>query len=406
MSEPVPEAMRSEIRVEILEADDATAAGVAWVAREAAEGGCVAWIRNTVREAQEAYRLLVEAGVEATLLHARFTRADRNTKEEAILSAYGPPEDDAARAVPRRGVVVATQVIEQSVDADFDAMLSDLAPVDLLLQRAGRLHRHGRTPAARAGHPTARLGVLAPMEADRAALRFGLSAYVYDAETLARSAVLVAEHPRWALPQACRTLVARLYDHDAEWTAERLGCDAARLADVQARAAARAIAHQTKGERTLASPAEGVPFYHDPRRDGSDDTAVALATRLGGRSLTLTLLTPGARGVTFHGQKRRARVPADRPKPRMKTEEAVALASVSFPWYQDAPEQPDLPEPAAAFVRAWRERHRYDDRRFVLLDTAGQAALGDTDLAYSLTEGLTATKRPVDGPPSVPFDAL
>ena len=233
--------------------------------------------------------------------------------------------------------MVATQVIEQSVDADFDAMLSDLAPVDVLLQRAGRLHRHDRPAAARGGHTEARLGVLVPTAEARADLDFGLSRYVYDAETLARSAVLVRETPTWTLPEACRTLVAALYDRGADWTAERLGCDAERLGAVQARATKAAETHETKGMRTLASPAEGVPFYHDPTRDGSDDTAVALATRLGGRSLTVTLLAPGRNRLEFWGTTRGVRVPA--PSGRLETEEAVALASVSFPWYDEAPER-------------------------------------------------------------------
>ena len=72
------------------------------------------------------------------LLHARMPQAWRKEREKAALDRFG--KDRPAR----RGLLVGTQVIEQSLDLDADAMITDLAPVDLLLQRAGRLHRHQR----------------------------------------------------------------------------------------------------------------------------------------------------------------------------------------------------------------------------------------------------------------------
>lgn len=106
------------------------------------EGGNIAVIRNTVRRAQETATALRDAfGSEApvTLTHARFLAADRAANDTRLLAAYGPAGDR-----PPRSIVVATQVIEQSLDIDFDLIVSDVAPIDLLLQRAGRLHRHHR----------------------------------------------------------------------------------------------------------------------------------------------------------------------------------------------------------------------------------------------------------------------
>lgn len=80
--------------------------------------------------------LLLEA--DRMLLHARMPQAWRKEREKAALNRFG--KDRPAR----RGLLVGTQVIEQSLDLDADAMITDLAPVDLLLQRAGRLHRHQR----------------------------------------------------------------------------------------------------------------------------------------------------------------------------------------------------------------------------------------------------------------------
>jgi CRISPR-associated endonuclease/helicase Cas3 len=101
-------------------------------------GAAVAWVRNTVDDAIAACDELRAAGLEPMLFHARFAMADRLRIEEAVLARFGRDSTD------RRGVLVATQVIEQSLDLDFDLMVTDLAPVDLLIQRAGRLHRHKR----------------------------------------------------------------------------------------------------------------------------------------------------------------------------------------------------------------------------------------------------------------------
>ncbi|MEM1054711.1 MAG: CRISPR-associated helicase Cas3' [Bacteroidota bacterium] len=111
----------------------------------AAEAGrCAVWIRNTVHDAREAYEALLREAPDpdrVTLLHARFALSDRSETETQLRRWFGPestPEDRAGR------ILVATQVVEQSLDLDFDSMVSDLAPVDLLIQRAGRLHRHRR----------------------------------------------------------------------------------------------------------------------------------------------------------------------------------------------------------------------------------------------------------------------
>lgn len=114
-----------------------------WVVNRAQAGCCVAWVRNTVDDAIRAYDKLVERlGVETVVLfHARFVLGDRLDIEDRVLKSFGKDSKSGART---GRVVVATQVIEQSLDLDFDEMVSDLAPIDLLLQRAGRLRRHAR----------------------------------------------------------------------------------------------------------------------------------------------------------------------------------------------------------------------------------------------------------------------
>ncbi|HEX5957169.1 MAG TPA: CRISPR-associated helicase Cas3' [Hyphomicrobiaceae bacterium] len=112
---------------------------VAHLAEMAERGGAVAWIRNAVDDAIEAVDLLKARGLKPVLLHARFAMGDRLDIEEHVRRSLG--RDSGADS--RRGfVVVGTQILEQSLDYDVDAMITDLAPVDLIVQRAGRLWRH------------------------------------------------------------------------------------------------------------------------------------------------------------------------------------------------------------------------------------------------------------------------
>ena len=111
-----------------------------------AQGRCVCWIRNTVKDARNAYQYLQQKDwvdpEKLSLFHSRYAMVDRQVIEAEVISQFGKESKGTERAGQ---VLIATQVIEQSLDLDFDLMISDLAPVDLLIQRAGRLQRHIRT---------------------------------------------------------------------------------------------------------------------------------------------------------------------------------------------------------------------------------------------------------------------
>lgn len=368
----------TRIELHQVDNDSRTLDGVRLALDLAANGGCIAWIRNTVREAQEAWGMIMERirGVEPAdqpsiaLLHARFTRNDRSKIEQVLVEILGK---DGGADRPRRMIVIATQVIEQSIDIDFDAMISDLAPVDLLLQRSGRLWRHERPNEQRHRHTEPVLHILAPDEEQVREMDFGSSSYVYDDEVLARSLWLLQHDSTWTMPASCRRLVAGLYDHPAtEWTADRLGVAPENLN--ASRHKQQRLLDDMKGTaRRILMPAPSArsltmlnAFNDDDRGD-----SVALTTRYGGASATLVLL-----------QRRSGRlacVGGDEPLPdplpnaesigkALKVDEAVILSAVSFPWYGELRRQTSEDEDVAALDTWWRDRHPYDNKQFVLLD--------------------------------------
>lgn len=137
-------------RVTVRYCDDSDESLTSLLRTQLADGGCAIVIRDTIARAQHAYQLIrhelaEELGADVTLAHSRFLAFDRARIDRDLVHRFGP--DSADR--PRCAIVVATQVAEQSLDVDFDLMVTDIAPIDLILQRAGRLHRHRRSEGER-----------------------------------------------------------------------------------------------------------------------------------------------------------------------------------------------------------------------------------------------------------------
>ena len=190
-------------------------------ALQAARAGAkVLVIRNTVSYAvatQEALEqaagsergLLFSANGVTTLHHSRFAPDDRRLLDGEVESRLG-------RERPAGGlVVVGTQTLEQSLDIDADLLITDLCPVDVLLQRIGRLHRHDRDDRP-AGYETPRCIVLTPDTEDLSPLlqggsnRTGLGphGYVYEElRVLEATRRLIADYPQWDIPRMNRLLV-------------------------------------------------------------------------------------------------------------------------------------------------------------------------------------------------------
>ncbi|MBQ9903445.1 MAG: CRISPR-associated helicase Cas3' [Synergistaceae bacterium] len=125
------------------------------------DGGCGAVIVNSVPYSQELARALELEMPDFKIIcfNGRFIATDRAKIEEDILSKAGKKSNADTRS---KLIVVGTQVIEQSLDLDFDVMVTELCPMDLLLQRSGRLHRHNRNRPLECQRPV--LAVLEPSE--------------------------------------------------------------------------------------------------------------------------------------------------------------------------------------------------------------------------------------------------
>ena len=180
-----------------------------------ASGAACVWIRNSVDEAIEAVRDLEKRGIAADLLHARFTVADRLAAESALQARFG--KDGIGRA---GRVLVATQVVEASLDLDFDVMISDLAPIGALIQRAGRLWRHmdQRPPSTRpVSGPM--LHVVAPDPADVNNVRwlremFPSGAWVYPVVDQWRTARVLFAAGSIRAPHGLRDLIEAVHGAD------------------------------------------------------------------------------------------------------------------------------------------------------------------------------------------------
>jgi CRISPR-associated endonuclease/helicase Cas3 len=186
--------------------DDAAPAKAQWLLDAVAHGGCACWITNTVRRAQRLFAELLKmapSDVDLQLLHSQFPLDERQRREDDLKSKYGRTGNR-----PANGIVVGTQVLEQSLDLDFDVMVSDLAPIDLLLQRAGRLHRHER--ARPDAHATPRLWVNWEKNPD-GGLKIGTDRTIYNEFLMRQTHHTLAQRTHIQLPNDYRPLIEAVY---------------------------------------------------------------------------------------------------------------------------------------------------------------------------------------------------
>jgi CRISPR-associated endonuclease/helicase Cas3 len=278
---------------------ETTQQAVASICEVLTRGAAALWVRNTVDEAISAVDLLRQAGVaQPMLFHARFAMGDRLAIEEKVLERFGR---ERPQRYPGGAVLVATQVVEQSLDLDFDLVVSDLAPIDLLIQRAGRLWRHmDRRPQS--ARPTSRpqFLVLSPDPTDDASadwIRRSLpgTAAVYrdpkllwtSMKALVRSGVIVTAETaslEAAAGGSVRSLVETVYGAETPWRIPDAIVSAALKAEGEAHAARSTASFATL--KLEDGYSRRGPWDDDARvltRLGEDTTTLRLARIVNGR---------------------------------------------------------------------------------------------------------------------------
>jgi CRISPR-associated endonuclease/helicase Cas3 len=196
-------------------------------------GQCVCWIRNTIRDISETYHELKQfvSGDAIHVFHSRFAMTDRLKIEERVCKMFGKDSGPSDR---EGKVLIASQVVEQSLDLDFDVLITDLAPIDLMIQRAGRQHRHQRdrqgNPVTNAGETSGReppvLYVHAPPETEAPSQTWykdylPAASYVYpNAAQLWRTKEILRQEGRIELPGRARALVEAVYGEEPLATPE------------------------------------------------------------------------------------------------------------------------------------------------------------------------------------------
>lgn len=393
-----PSGRTSEYHIEFIPGDTTEIAQ--FIQDMYADGGCVGIICNTVRRAQEIYAQL-EQNIdhdELILLHSRFVAAERRRIERDLTSKLGPN----TKARPKKLIVVATQVIEQSLDIDFDFLYTDLAPIDLIIQRAGRLHRHiqnANNRPARFSH--ARLAIGGVDNADQTAPVIDKgSVAVYGAALLLRTLTTLLDHEKDGQlaihsPDDVAPLVRKTYSKEltppAHW--QELWDEATELreaSEAELRAKARTFCINEPTSKSLIGFDDSTAGEADENnrgsaqvRDGEDSLDVILVQRVNDEIRTLPFLEqhPGIRVDLTAG--------IDEDVAR-----TVSMCTVSLPSFMlRGPKGEQIIQQLEddGFIDSWQQSRWLKGELPLILDAEFTAELAGFHLEYNMALGLQVT---------------
>ena len=361
---------------------------------ELVEGSCAGVIVNTVKKAQKIAQLLRESlpDKEVQLFHAQFLMPDRAARENQLMARIGK-----GSAPERRNdlIVVGTQVMEQSLDIDLDVLVTELCPMDLLLQRIGRLHRHRRSRPA-----PLQQACCAVLDTGEDAFDAGSEA-VYGQWMLWRTRNFLPRSIR--LPEEISPLVQRVYGWEREAPGGAQGEEM------------RSIYEQTQEKKKARAEAYLVPQPETHRlaqlntlddwmqNEGArSDPAARAAVRDGDPSVEVLVMQRRADGSIHFlpWQEGGSAVAADSPPPP-ETALKIARQKLRLPavfgkaWKVDRVIR-ELEADNRSRLAAWQLSPLLHGELILLLDENLTARLAGMELCYDRENGLTYQKEETD----------
>ncbi|MFD3524941.1 type I-E CRISPR-associated protein Cse1/CasA [Streptomyces sp. NPDC058653] len=412
---PAASGRRTDVELERLDDDVSVLADR--LVEELADGGCALVVRNTVDRVIDTAAVLRERfGAEhVTVAHARFIDVDRARKDASLLARFGPPDRDGTSPQRPLGahIVVASQVAEQSLDVDFDLLVTDLCPVDLLLQRMGRLHRHPRGELQNGRPPRLRrprcLVTGVDWRTRPAPEPVRGSRTVYGAYPLLRSLAVLARHLGTGdgaacpvrLPEDISPLVQRAYGADEpcppQW-AETVGQARAAHEEVSAGQRQKAGVFRLDEVRKPGRPLIG--WIDAGVGDADDSRAGRAQVRDSRESLEVLVVMRRADGTLCTlPWLDKSRGGLDLPTgavPSARAARAAAASGLRLPYHFSFPKELEraLTELEELYIPAWQEKESYwlAGELVLALDEECRTSLAGWYLSYDPDEGLLVTR--------------
>lgn len=361
-------------------------------------GGCALVVRNTVARVQQTaadLRSALGPQFPVTVAHSRFMAVDRAAKDRWLRETFGPP-GTAER--PQRHIVVASQVAEQSLDIDFDLLVTDLAPVDLVLQRLGRVHRHPRgnrprkvaTPVA---YVTGADWSVTPPQPVAGSQR------VYQPYALLRSAAVLQPHLDGAplrLPADIAPLTQAAYGDDPvgppDW---QPALQQARERYAEAKETKEGKAKNFRLD-TVAEPGTSLVSWLAGGTDAADDRAAQGHVRdSDAESLEVLLLVRTPEGLVLPPWIEDGISVPTTVEPPWSLAKRIAQCTLPLPRLMTTPDVIDVVIEELERrndLQAWQKSHWLEGELVLDVDGDGRAQVGPFDVQYDPHQGLRVAR--------------